>query len=63
MASSAAGGSHLPDLTIIMPAFHEGKIIFWTAARAVRYHLLHRSIADVDSITPISEVCVAHVVF
>jgi 5-oxoprolinase (ATP-hydrolysing) len=31
----AAGGSHLPDLTVIMPAFHEGKIIFWTAARAV----------------------------
>ncbi|ORY28998.1 Hydantoinase B/oxoprolinase-domain-containing protein [Naematelia encephala] len=30
----AAGGSHLPDLTVIMPAFHEGKIIFWTAARA-----------------------------
>lgn len=31
----AAGGSHLPDLTVMMPAFHEGKIIFWTAARAV----------------------------
>ncbi len=30
----AAGGSHLPDLTVITPAFHEGKIIFWTAARA-----------------------------
>ncbi|EIW72692.1 hypothetical protein TREMEDRAFT_67004 [Tremella mesenterica DSM 1558] len=30
----AAGGSHLPDLTVIMPAFHAGKIIFWTAARA-----------------------------
>ena len=30
----AAGGSHLPDLTVIMPAFHDGKIIFWTAARA-----------------------------
>lgn len=30
----AAGGSHLPDLTVIMPAFHNGKIIFWTAARA-----------------------------
>ena len=29
-----AGGSHLPDLTIIMPAFHEGRIVFWTAARA-----------------------------
>jgi len=32
---TAAGGSHLPDLTVITPAFHEGKIIFWTAARAV----------------------------
>jgi 5-oxoprolinase (ATP-hydrolysing) len=30
----AAGGSHLPDLTVMMPAFHEGKIIFWTGARA-----------------------------
>lgn len=30
----ASGGSHLPDLTVIMPAFHNGKIIFWTAARA-----------------------------
>ena len=30
----AAGGSHLPDLTVIVPAFHEGKISFWTAARA-----------------------------
>ncbi|KAK4687418.1 5-oxoprolinase (ATP-hydrolyzing), partial [Tremellales sp. Uapishka_1] len=32
----AAGGSHLPDLTVITPAFHQGKIIFWTAARAIR---------------------------
>jgi 5-oxoprolinase (ATP-hydrolysing) len=30
----AAGGSHLPDLTVIMPAFHDEKIVFWTAARA-----------------------------
>ena len=30
----AAGGSHLPDCTVIVPAFHEGKIVFWTAARA-----------------------------
>ena len=30
----AAGGSHLPDLTVITPAFFEGEIIFWTAARA-----------------------------
>lgn len=29
-----AGGSHLPDLTVIMPTFHKGKIVFWTAARA-----------------------------
>ena len=39
-----AGGSHLPDLTVIMPAFHEGKIIFWTAARA--HH------ADIGGIRP-----------
>jgi 5-oxoprolinase (ATP-hydrolysing) len=30
----SAGGSHLPDVTVIVPAFHEGKIVFWTAARA-----------------------------
>lgn len=24
----------MPDLTVIMPTFHEGKIVFWTAARA-----------------------------
>ncbi|KAF5391087.1 hypothetical protein D9757_003135 [Collybiopsis confluens] len=29
-----AGGSHLPDITVITPAFHEGKIVFWTASRA-----------------------------
>nr|XP_018260016.1 uncharacterized protein I303_08088 [Kwoniella dejecticola CBS 10117]OBR82174.1 hypothetical protein I303_08088 [Kwoniella dejecticola CBS 10117] len=30
----SAGGSHLPDCTVIVPAFHQGKIVFWTAARA-----------------------------
>ena len=30
----AAGGTHLPDITVITPAFHEGKIVFWTASRA-----------------------------
>ncbi|KIY42931.1 hypothetical protein FISHEDRAFT_68253 [Fistulina hepatica ATCC 64428] len=29
-----AGGSHLPDITVITPAFHEGRIVFWTASRA-----------------------------
>ncbi|KIK64089.1 hypothetical protein GYMLUDRAFT_40325 [Collybiopsis luxurians FD-317 M1] len=29
-----AGGSHLPDMTVMTPAFHEGKIVFWTASRA-----------------------------
>ena len=29
-----AGGSHLPDFTVITPAFHNGKIVFWTASRA-----------------------------
>jgi len=42
----AVGGSHLPDLTVIMPAFHEGKIIFWTAARA---H--HADIGGVSGVT------------
>lgn len=30
----AAGGSHLPDVTVLVPTFHKGKIVFWTAARA-----------------------------
>ncbi|ORY35049.1 Hydantoinase B/oxoprolinase-domain-containing protein [Naematelia encephala] len=30
----AAGGSHLPDITVMTPAFHEGEIVFWTASRA-----------------------------
>lgn len=30
----SAGGTHLPDITVITPAFHEGKIIFYVAARA-----------------------------
>ena len=29
-----AGGSHLPDITVITPAFHDGEIVFWTASRA-----------------------------
>jgi N-methylhydantoinase B len=28
------GGSHLPDITLAMPFFHEGKIWFWVALRA-----------------------------
>ncbi|KAH3684543.1 hypothetical protein WICPIJ_004493, partial [Wickerhamomyces pijperi] len=27
------GGTHLPDITVITPAFHEGKIIFYVASR------------------------------
>ncbi|RXK38886.1 hypothetical protein M231_03835 [Tremella mesenterica] len=30
----AAGGSHLPDITVITPAFHKGEIVFWSASRA-----------------------------
>lgn len=29
-----AGGSHLPDITVICPVFQDGEIVFWTAARA-----------------------------
>lgn len=28
-----AGGSHLPDITVITPVFHEGEIIFFVASR------------------------------
>ena len=28
------GGSHLPDITVINPVFHENRLVFFTAARA-----------------------------
>lgn len=28
-----AGGSHLPDITVITPVFHNGEIIFFVASR------------------------------
>jgi len=39
-----AGGSHLPDITVITPVFHEGEIIFFTASRG--HH------ADIGGIAP-----------
>jgi 5-oxoprolinase (ATP-hydrolysing) len=40
----AAGGSHLPDITVITPVFKENRIIFWVAARG--HH------ADIGGISP-----------
>ncbi len=40
----AAGGSHLPDITVITPVFRKGEIIFWVASRG--HH------ADVGGISP-----------
>ncbi len=39
-----AGGSHLPDITVITPVFRQGEIIFWVAARG--HH------ADIGGISP-----------
>jgi len=39
-----AGGSHLPDITVITPVFHEGEIVFFVASRG------HHS--DIGGITP-----------
>lgn len=39
-----AGGSHLPDITVITPVFKEKRIIFWVAARG--HH------ADIGGISP-----------
>jgi 5-oxoprolinase (ATP-hydrolysing) len=39
-----AGGSHLPDITVITPVFHEGEIIFFVASRG--HH------ADIGGIAP-----------
>ncbi len=40
----AAGGSHLPDITVITPVFNEKQIIFWVASRG--HH------ADIGGISP-----------
>lgn len=40
----AAGGSHLPDMTVMTPVFKEGDIIFWVASRG--HH------ADIGGISP-----------
>jgi len=39
-----AGGAHLPDITFVAPAFHEGRLLAFVAARA--HH------ADVGGMTP-----------
>jgi len=39
-----AGGSHLPDITVITPVFHEGEILFFVASRG------HHS--DIGGISP-----------
>jgi len=40
----AAGGSHLPDITVMTPVFQDGTIIFWVASRG--HH------ADIGGISP-----------
>lgn len=40
----SAGGSHLPDITVITPVFSQGQIIFWVASRG--HH------ADIGGISP-----------
>lgn len=40
----AAGGSHLPDITVITPVFKNHQVIFWVASRG--HH------ADIGGITP-----------
>jgi len=39
-----AGGSHLPDITVITPVFHKGKVLFFVASRG--HH------ADIGGIAP-----------
>ncbi len=40
----AAGGSHLPDITVMTPVFKDNKIVFWVASRG--HH------ADIGGISP-----------
>lgn len=30
---TVCGGTHLPDITVITPCFHDGKIVFYVASR------------------------------
>ena len=39
-----AGGSHLPDITVITPVFDQGRIVFFVASRG--HH------ADIGGISP-----------
>jgi len=39
-----AGGSHLPDITVITPVFHGGRVVFWVASRG--HH------ADIGGVAP-----------
>jgi 5-oxoprolinase (ATP-hydrolysing) len=39
-----AGGSHLPDITVVTPVFHDDRLVFYTASRG--HH------ADVGGLTP-----------
>lgn len=40
----AAGGSHLPDITVITPVYHQGSVVFYVASRG--HH------ADIGGTTP-----------
>jgi N-methylhydantoinase B/oxoprolinase/acetone carboxylase alpha subunit len=49
-----AGGSHLPDITVITPIFSAGKIVFFVASRG--HHADIGGIAP-GSMPPLSKVC------
>ena len=49
-----AGGSHLPDITVITPIFRDGKIVFFVASRG--HHADVGGIAP-GSMPPLSKVC------
>jgi 5-oxoprolinase (ATP-hydrolysing) len=42
-----AGGSHLPDITVMTPVFDKGRIVFFVASRG--HH------ADIGGIAPVRE--------
>jgi N-methylhydantoinase B/oxoprolinase/acetone carboxylase alpha subunit len=33
LIATVCGGTHLPDITVITPVFHDGKIVFYVASR------------------------------
>ena len=41
-----AGGSHLPDITVVTPVFRDGAIVFYVASRGERTRSVERQVSS-----------------